>query len=310
MKSIEEFLVVRENQGLSRVALHQARVTLGRLTFWMSKRRWAWAELTAPRLGAYMDHVRARRARCGPRQGRPISHSTVFQELRFVRAFARWLVDTDVLLADPSHRLRCARVSTLCGRGVFSPAEIRRLIAQLEAADPLTIRNRAIIAVLYGAGLRIGETMALDLADYDPDEGLLWIRHGKGSKQRVVPLGPEARRDLDLYVRTARPELAMLWGGGSAALFINVFGGRLGKCRVGQILHRLQQAAGIFPRRGAHALRHAFATHMLAGGADIRYLQQFLGHSQLGTTARYTEVDLGDLRRTLARRHPRERRRR
>jgi site-specific recombinase XerD len=188
---------------------------------------------------------------------------------------------------------------------VFSADEVARIFDALGEADPITLRDRAAVAVLYGAGLRVGELARLTLGDYDTGAGVLSIRQAKGRKDREVTLGPAARADLDRYLAESRPFLAHRRG--HAFVFVNHHGGPATGNVIRRHFQRSQRRAGLARVLGCHALRHACATHMLRGGADLRTLQELLGHARLVSTSIYTHVDLADLRRALTHAHPRER---
>jgi site-specific recombinase XerD len=169
------------------------------------------------------------------------------------------------------------------------PAEIDELLELVEGESPLALRNRALLELLYSAGLRSQEAVSLDLRDVDFDREAVHVR-GKGNKERVVPLGEEAALHLALYLRTGRPELAT---GANDAVFLSARGRRLDTSTVRRLL------------RHPHRLRHAFATHLLEGGADLRVIQELLGHASLSTTQIYSHVDARRLRRVYDRSHPR-----
>jgi site-specific recombinase XerD len=170
------------------------------------------------------------------------------------------------------------------------PAEVERELDALEGEGPVALRNRALVELVYSAGLRSAEAIGLDLADVDFEQELVHVRHGKGGKERVIPLGEEAAHWVARYLRDARPELAR---GANDALFLSVRGRRLDT----STLRRLAPHP--------HRLRHAFATHLLEGGADLRTIQELLGHSSLSTTQVYSHVDGRRLRRVYDRAHPR-----
>ena len=249
-----------------------------------------------------------------------------------LRAFSTWLdgrgltlddVDSRVLsdwvaelgsgrdrLSGASIARRLAAVRS-CVRFTFGPARVpdaalapnrgRRLPDAPKAADvenlleladgdtPLALRNRALLELLYSAGLRSQEAVSLDLRDVDFDREVVHVR-GKGSKERVVPLGEEAALHLARYLRDGRPELA---AGANDALFLSTRGRRLDTSTVRRLL------------RHPHRLRHAFATHLLEGGADLRVIQELLGHASLSTTQIYSHVDARRLRRVYDHSHPR-----
>jgi site-specific recombinase XerD len=156
--------------------------------------------------------------------------------------------------------------------------------------DALALRNRALMELVYSAGLRTAEAVSLDVADVDFEQELVHVRQGKGAKDRVVPLGEEAAWWVAAYLRDARPELAV---GGESALFVSVRGRRLDTSTLRRLVPH------------PHRLRHAFATHLLEGGADLRVIQELLGHSSLSTTQMYSHVDGKRLRRVYDRAHPR-----
>jgi site-specific recombinase XerD len=167
--------------------------------------------------------------------------------------------------------------------------EIEALLEVVEGDSPLALRNRALLELLYSAGLRSEEAVTLDLADVDFDREVVHI-HGKGGKERVVPLGEEAAHQLARYLRDGRPALA---AGANDAVFLSARGRRLDTSTVRRLL------------RHPHRLRHAFATHLLEGGADLRVIQELLGHASLSTTQIYSHVDARRLRRVYDRAHPR-----
>jgi site-specific recombinase XerD len=170
-------------------------------------------------------------------------------------------------------------------------AEVEALVAAVGDGDgPLALRNRALVELVYSAGLRSSEAVGLDLADIDFDQETVHVRRGKGGKDRVVPLGEEATYRLAHYLRDGRPQLV---NGAENALFVSVRGRRLDT----STLRRLAPHP--------HRLRHAFATHLLEGGADLRVIQELLGHSSLSTTQIYSHVDANRLRRVYDRAHPR-----
>jgi site-specific recombinase XerD len=170
-----------------------------------------------------------------------------------------------------------------------SAEEIDAALDTLDGGDPLTLRNRALVELVYSAGLRSREAVDLDLGDVDFEQELVRVR-GKGGKERVVPLGEEAAHRLARYLREARPELAR---GAQNALFLSVRGARLDTSTLRRLVPN------------PHRLRHAFATHLVEGGADLRTVQELLGHSSLSTTQVYAHVDGRRLRKVYDRAHPR-----
>ena len=174
--------------------------------------------------------------------------------------------------------------------------------------NPTTIlgkRDRALLELLYGSGIRVTECGRLSIADLDLSQGVLFVRNGKGRKDRVVPIAARAALALEKYLQEARPELAK--EPRETAVFLTVSGQRLLPAAIQRLVHEQVEAAGLPVRVTPYSLRHGFATHMLQRGASIRHIQKLLGHSQVATTAIYTRVVPVDLKKTLDKAHPRER---
>ena len=221
------------------------------------------------------------------------------------------------------HRFAAAEgIATLdVAREVKPPTPSRRLpksltldevLALLEAAGgdseadgPLTLRNRALLELLYSTGARISEAVGLDVDDIDLHARSVLL-HGKGGKQRLIPIGRPAVAALDAYLVRARPDLARR-GRGVPAIFLNARGGRLSRQSAWQVLQDAADRAGITAAVSPHVLRHSFATHLLDGGADVRVVQELLGHASVTTTQVYTLVTVNALREVWAGAHPRAR---
>lgn len=183
--------------------------------------------------------------------------------------------------------------------------EVVRLIESADTSSPLGLRARALADLLYSTGARISEALALDLDDVASDERVVVVR-GKGDKQRLVPIGSMARASVDAYLTRGRPAL-LANGPGTSALFVNDRGHRLARQSAAADLADLQRRAHIESRVSPHVLRHSFATHLLTGGADIRVVQELLGHASVATTQIYTKVSVEQLREVYLRSHPRAR---
>ena len=226
----------------------------------------------------------------GARRGRKLAPATISRKLAAVRAFLRHALGPE--------RVHDARLGPRRARRLPdapAAAEIERTLEALEGEGPVALRNRALVELVYSAGLRSAEAVGLDLGDVDFEQELVHVRWGKGGKERVVPLGEEAALWLARYLREARPALAGGAGaaGANDALFLSVRGRRLDTSTLRRIVPH------------PHRLRHAFATHLLDGGADLRTIQELLGHSSLSTTQVYSHVDPRHLRRVYDRSHPR-----
>lgn len=196
------------------------------------------------------------------------------------------------------------------GRRLPKSLTIDEVLALLEGAGgdspadgPLTLRNRALLELLYSTGSRISEAVGLDIDDIDT-EARSTLLHGKGGKQRLVPVGRPAVQALDTYLVRGRPELARR-GGGTPAIFLNARGGRLSRQSAWQVLQDAAERAYITSGVSPHMLRHSFATHLLEGGADVRVVQELLGHASVTTTQIYTLITVHALREVWAEAHPR-----
>jgi integrase/recombinase XerD len=226
--------------------------------------------------------------------------------LKAVKAMYRWLCESDVIAHDPARRLRFVREPRRLPRTILSAAEAVKMCEAPDMGSALGVRDRVAIEILYATGLRRAELLALDLGDVSVDDLVVRVRRGKGGKGRMAPFGRPAATVLDKYLRWVRPELVH----GrlkEEALLVSYSGRRLDRLTLGEIVASAARAAGIERRVTPHSLRHACATHMLENGADLRHLQELLGHASLSTTQMYTHLSLRHLRETYARCHPRER---
>ncbi len=220
------------------------------------------------------------------------------------RRLLRHLVARGELAQDPSEGVASPRFRRPLPR-VLRPDETAALIEAADPATPLGLRDRAMLEVLYGAGLRVSELVGLPLGGLDLRAGLLRVL-GKGRRERIVPLGEPARAAVTRYLSEARPPLARRSQRECDALFLSRRGRPMTRQNFFQRLRGLARVAGLPSERvSPHVLRHAFATDLLAGGADLRAVQSMLGHADLSTTQIYTHVDRGRLRETVERRHPR-----
>jgi integrase/recombinase XerD len=236
-------------------------------------------------------------------EGHRYRASSVARALAAVRSFHAFLLREGEADADPSEGVVRPKVPRTLPRPL-TVDEVASLLAVPNDAQPAGLRDRAILEVLYGAGVRISELVGLDVDDVDLDEGSVKVM-GKGSKERVVPLGRFATRAVSNYLTRARPALAGQKS--AAALFLNQRGGRLTRQGADRVLHIAAAGAGMKKRVTPHMLRHSFATHLLEGGADVRVVQELLGHASLATTQIYTLVTGQRLREEYFAAHPRAR---
>lgn len=236
--------------------------------------------------------------------GKRYSSATVARVLAAVRGFHRFLLREGIASADPAEPVGSPRVSRSLPRAL-SLEEVERLLAAVPEEGAIAARDQAILELLYAAGLRISELTALDVDDLDLDEATVRCI-GKGSKERIVPLGRAAIDALRRYLTQARPELARSLSG--AAVFLNARGTRLTRQGCWKLLKKHAARAELRRRISPHTLRHSFATHLLDGGAEIRVVQELLGHASVSTTQVYTLVSRERLREVYESAHPRAKR--
>ena len=230
-----------------------------------------------------------------------LSPASIRRTVSAIRSYFRFLMGDGHVVRDPSERLDTPRRWRSLP-AVLTVDEIRKLLAAPTMDDPLYFRDRAMLEVAYGAGLRVSEWTGLGVKDLMLDEGLVRV-FGKGSKERLVPIGRNAIGALAIYVGELRPRLAR--GSGKPNLFLNARGGALSRMGAWKILRKYVKRAGISKTVSPHTLRHSFATHLLEGGADLRAVQEMLGHADISTTQIYTHVDREYLRQVHRRYHPR-----
>ncbi|MFG1611599.1 site-specific tyrosine recombinase XerD [Nonomuraea wenchangensis] len=228
--------------------------------------------------------------------------SSAARAVSAVRGLHRFALREGVTAHDPAHQVRPPRQLRRLPKAI-TVDEVERLIAASGPdGAPLTLRNRALLEVLYGTGARISEAVGLAVDDLEDDQVRL---RGKGGRTRVVPLGRYARAALDAYLVRARPGL-LAHGRGTPGIFLNARGGRLTRQGAWEVLQAAAERAGL-DGISPHVLRHSFATHLLDGGADVRVVQELLGHASVTTTQVYTLVTVDKLREVYAAAHPRAR---
>jgi len=280
-------------KGRSPATTEAYRRDIARFCEWMLRR-----DLTVETLreGAFEEYFNGLR-------GEHQAESTVVRSMSAVRGWFGFMVDEGHLQADPTARLRGGRR----GRTLPKPLDEDEVIGLLDSVPsftPIDIRDRALLELLYGTGARVSEAVGISLEDLDFDEELILVT-GKGSKQRLVPMGAALGAALGDYLNAGgRSELPDAHR--SARLFLNSRGGPLSRQGVDLIIHKRALAVGIDRTRiSAHVFRHSCATHMLAHGADIRVVQELLGHASIATTQIYTAVSVTSLQREYRNAHPR-----
>ena len=283
----------RADKGLARATLEALNSDLARL------RRWAIAQGLRDPEAVEDQHLRQFLMATAAE----LVASSRARLLSSLRSFFGFLVLEGKLVEDPTATIAAPK------RGrklpvVLSLAQVVRLIEHIQGDEPRQLRDRAILETLYGCGCRVSELCGMDVPDLDPGEATLLLR-GKGGKQRRVPVGEPALAALERYLARGRPGL--VGKRASAGVFLNRRGGRLSRVSVWNLIKRAAAETGLDERLSPHTLRHSFATHLLEGGADLRVVQELLGHSDINTTEIYTHVDRSWLAAAWLEAHPRAR---
>jgi site-specific recombinase XerD len=229
--------------------------------------------------------------------------TTVARKLAAIRTFYRLLVRRGEIEANPADLVASPKRDSYLPR-VLKPAEVAALLERIPAGSPLDLRDRAMFELAYSAGLRAEEIVTLDLEGLDPDSEEVRVE-GKGSKTRVVPVGEPAWRALQAYLERGRPALDQPGVRPEPAVFVSKNGRRLSTSDVRRRLRLSVRRAALEGGVSPHTLRHSFATHLLEGGADLRAIQELLGHASISTTQTYTRIESGRLKEAYSRAHPR-----
>lgn len=297
---VEDFLTwLAAERGRSSNTLVAYRRDLSSYWVWLVERGENLDDVTGSDLDAYVGHLRER----------GLAPSSVKRALVAVRSLHRFRSEEGLAAMDPSASIETPRVPAGLPKAL-TESEIDGLLAQVVGDNPVSLRDRAVLEVLYGTGARISEVCTLGIGDVDLDGGLLRL-FGKGSKERVVPLGRWARVALAAWLgegaRSAMEPEQWARRGDADAVFLNQRGGRLGRQGAWAIVRKYGDAAGLGERLTPHVLRHSCATHMLDHGADIRAVQELLGHASITTTQVYTMVSNERLFAAYDAAHPRAR---
>jgi integrase/recombinase XerD len=293
------FLEWMRIRGYSKGTIYAREGRLGDLVTWCAERGVTRpAELSQTVLELYQRHIATKRRS----NGAAISLLTQSFILTSVRSFCSWLAKRRLIAYNPAAELELPKTPTRIPRTVLSPEEAEEVLAVPDVTTPIGLRDRAILETFYSTGIRRGELAKLEISDLDLDRQALLIREGKARKDRVVPTGERALAWIRAYLAGSRPHLVMPPDDG--VLFLNRFGQAFGPNSLSRLVSKLVKASGIAKQGSAHMLRHTMATAMLDGGADIRSIQQMLGHSSLATTQVYTHVSIQRLKEVHAASHP------
>jgi integrase/recombinase XerD len=294
---ILDFLAYLElERGLSRNTLEAYRSDLLQFGGFLQRRRVTVADSSHGDLAAFLSELAA-----GTADHRPVAPTTLGRKVACLRSFYRYLRLEGTIEHDPTAELRPPRKPQSLPR-VLTRDEVASLLSQPRGMEPLALRDRALLELMYACGLRASEAVGLELGDIDLEEGLLCAR-GKGSKERLVPVGRQAVTAVRAYCRSGRPLL--IGNAVQPRLFVNRRGGALSRQGLYKIVQGHARRAGLERKMSPHTLRHTFATHLLAGGCDLRSLQEMLGHADLSTTQVYTHLSAERLKDAYFNAHPR-----
>ena len=230
--------------------------------------------------------------------------STIQRKAACLRSFYRHLRREGVRESDPTAGISTPRKSQKLPH-VLGRAEVQRLLEQPKGTDPIALRDRALLELMYACGLRASEAITLEPSQLDLHDGVARVR-GKGDKERIVPIGTEAVKAVEAYLRRGRPVL--VGAREERRLFVNFRGGSLTRQGLYKVIAKHARSAGLAGKMSPHTLRHTFATHLLSGGCDLRSVQEMLGHADIATTQLYTHLSSEHLKDAYFKAHPRARR--
>ena len=299
----EEWLDALRTRNYSELTVVNRAGSLRLFMQWAAERDVTRAgEVTRPILEAYQRWLTHYKPASGRTKGKRLSWGTQCDRLVALKNWFKWLTRQNVILHNPASEIDLPREEKRLPSPGLSLEDIERLRSLFDGNDPLGLRDRAIFEMFYSTGIRRAELGRLELTDVNPERGTVTVRQGKGKKDRVVPLGARAAYWCERYLREVRPRLCL--DAHTQALFLSAYGEAFGLDVLSNMARDWLKKSGVAQKGGCHLLRHTCATHMLEGGADIRYVQQLLGHENLETTAIYTQVTIRQLIEVHARCHP------
>jgi integrase/recombinase XerD len=292
-EGVDSFLLyLATERGLSTNYQLSTRSSLERFAAWLNaKGDFSPEAVTQPMLSEFLISEKKR----------GLSATSIKLEAVALRVFFRFLTARGRIPADPAEKLPLPRLPHTLPQPLSQP-EVAKLVAAPAGDTPMEIRDRALLELLYASGLRIAEACGVRLEHLDEEGGVLRVT-GKGNKTRLVPVGKAALDALRMYLTQGRPKLISARSG--AEIFLSVRGHPLTPARIWQLVRHYAKQSGIEEAVHPHQLRHSFATHLLAGGADLRVIQEMLGHASIATTQIYTQVDRGQLKSLHRKFHPR-----
>ncbi len=296
---MEKHLEALQVQNYSEYTIRNRRVHIGFFIQWCHDRGITEAaEVTRPILEHYQRYLFHYRQK----NGKPLTFRSQNTRLVPLRVWFRWMARQRHILHNPASELELPRMEQRLPKSVLTVGEMEQVLAQPDIHDPLGLRDRALMEMLYSTGMRRMELAGLKLYELDTERGTVTIRQGKGKKDRVIPIGERAAAWLDKYIREARPKLVV--EPDDRTVFLSNAGEPFCLDHLSGLVRTYVDAAEIGKRGSCHMFRHSMATLMLENGADIRYIQQMLGHADLKTTQIYTQVSIRQLKRIHAATHP------
>jgi len=300
-EEVEEYLQSLAVKNYSERTIGQRRDALKVFLIWAGERDLIKpTQITKPILESYQRHL----WRWKKQNGKPLGISTQRNRLSVLKDYLAWLTKQNYLLANPASEIELPRAEKRLPQEALSIGQIKALLGVPDITDPLGVRDRAMLEVLYSCGMRRGELTGLELTDVNAERQTLHVRQGKGNKDRVVPIGERALEWLERYLAHVRPRL--LLNQQEKALFLTSYGEGFNPDVLSRKVTQMMKKAEMGRVGSCHLLRHTCATHMLEGGADIRFIQQLLGHEKLETTAIYTQVSIEQLKAVHSKTHPAE----
>ncbi len=303
-KMTQQYLAACKRAGFSQWSIRSYQKALSNFFAWLQEQYPGANEITAisrDMIAEYQMHLYKTTSRFKKR----LSLQTQYNWMGIVLWFFRWLLQNEKILINPAASIQLPRRPSRIPRNYLSLKEMQRLLRAPDIDTHIGLRNRSMLEVFYSTGIRAGELQQLKVEDLNLQDGWLTVRAGKGAKDRVVPMGKAASHFLMLYLEKTRPKL--IRDKKHSIVFVNQYGGRLSHESINRIVQTSAKTAGIKRKVTPHALRHTCATLMLRGKADIRHIQEMLGHSSLSSTQIYTRVEIADLKQVHQKCHPRER---
>jgi integrase/recombinase XerD len=290
-------------KGLAESYVEQCVTSISRFIVFCQERSVTKArDVTKPVIERYQRHLFHLVKEGKEDEGELLSLKTQHQRLLAIKLFFRWLARNDYVLSNPASEIELPRLPPTRPPEILSPSEVDRVLAAPDLDTHVGVRDRAILETLYSTGMRRGELSRLKVSDLDHEAGLVRIRHGKGKKERLIPIGSRALAWIHRYFLDARP--ALVAGPDDGTLFLTVAGRPFWPDNLTNLARRYVKKAGIKKPGSCHVFRHTMATRMLENGADIRFIQEMLGHASLDATQIYTHVSVRKLKEIHTATHP------